>query len=223
MRRPLIHHWHCVVALVAPFNAPGADVVPVGSTVQPQQPLVLVAQLVFNPRQSRDQPVGLPTESLVVDFQVSRAEGLFAHQARPDSSAFPPRANAAFHLLGSVRVLNLKFRLQELLHDFAEHRVPAQQRSGVEHLSALGAGVLAFMLGPVPVVLDTVQAVAVSAGDRHRVPQDLQADGATKLLLLYRNRRSCHFLLTLKGNVNRQRWAWLTGVLITASQVSGCC
>lgn len=161
----------------------------------------------------RDQPVGpLPMEVGVVGSQVSRAERQDAHRAGLDGGGCrPPPAHAALHLLG--RVSALAAGLQELLHHLAEDRVSAQQGFGVEHLSALRAAVLAPLLTPVPEVLDAVQAVTVSAGDRHRVPQDLQAHRTTELVLFDRDRRGCHFFLTANtsGKLSTAGWAGLTG------------
>lgn len=168
------------------------------------------AQVTFQILHGRDQPVGpLPMKVGVVDSQVSRAERQDAHRAGLDGGGCP--THAAFHLLG--RMTALRAGLQELLNHLAEDRVSAQQGFGIEHLSALGAGVLPPLLTPVPEVLDAVQAVTVSAGDRHRVPQNLQTHRTAELVLFDRDRRGCHFFLTANtsGKCSMARWAELTG------------
>lgn len=197
----------------------------VGAAEQPQRPAVLRTRLLGRLLHGCNEPVGLPSGTRVVRLQMRRAVRLRARQASADGRGSPPRAHGALHLFGSGRLLLLLTpRLEELLHDFAEHRVSAQQRSGVEHLAALGATVLALLPVPVPVVLDALQAVAVAAGDRHRVPQDFQTHGATELVLLDGNSRRCHVVVLgpqgTAGGIQVIE-AWLTtGVLLPASLVS---
>lgn len=179
----------------------------VGATEQPQRPAVLRTRLLSRLVHGCNEPVGLPSGTRVVRLQMRRAVRLRARQARADGRGSPSRAHGALHLLGFGRLLlRLTPRLEELLHDFAEHRVSAEQRSGVEHLAALGATVLALLPVPAPVVLDAFQAVAVSAGDSHRVPQHFQTHRATELVLLDGNSRRCHvFLLGPQGNAGKSR------------------
>ncbi|TNN51505.1 hypothetical protein EYF80_038297 [Liparis tanakae] len=163
-----------VVALVSLLDALGTHALLVGATVQPQGLLVLRAQIRSQRLRGRNQLVGLlPPEALFVDFNVSRAVRLRARETRFNRFASPHRAHAAFHLLRPGGVLRRRRRLKlgplKLFHHLPEDRVPAQQRSGVEHLAALRAAVLALLLGPVPVAFDAVQAVAVSTGDGRRV------------------------------------------------------
>lgn len=196
LRRPLLLQPHRVVVPVSPLHTVGTHALLVGATVQLEQTVVMEAQATSQILRGRDHPVGLrPAKVGVVDSQVSRAEGQDAHRARLDGRRprLPP-AHAAPHLLGGLPAL--RAGLQELLHHLSQDGVSAQQGFGVEHLPALRAAVLALLLAPVPEVLDAVQAVAVSAGDRHRVPQNLQAHRTAELVLFDRDRRGCHFFLT---------------------------
>lgn len=178
-----------MVLVFAP-HAPGTHADVVGAAVQLQQAVVKEAQVSFQIGRGRDQPVGAVAAKLhVVESQVSGAERPDAQRAGLDRRGRLPRAHAALHLRG--RRSALRSGLQELLHHLAEDRVSAQQGFGVERLPALRAAVLALLLSPE--VLDAAQAVAVSAGDGHRLPQDLQAHRAAELLLLDRDRRGCHF------------------------------
>lgn len=218
LSRPLIQHRHCVVALVPLFSTLGADELLVCETVQPQRLLVLRTQLLRRLVRGRDQLVGLPVEPLLVGSQMSHAVSLRARHTGLHSFALFPSANSAFYSLLSHR---LRSALLELLHHLSQDCVPAQQRSGVKHLPALGAAVLAFLFGPVPVVFNAVQAVTVSTGNGHRVLQHLQAHRATKLVLLDRNSSCCHYLRTPSTDWKGTRVGGAhTGVLITASQVS---
>lgn len=160
--------------------------------------------------------MSLPVEAFLMGSQVSHAVRLGARQAGFHSFAFPPCTNTAPDTLG------MRSRLLKLFHHFAQDRVSAQQRSRAEHLPALRAAVLAFLLGPVPVVLNAVQTVAVSAGDGHRVSQNLQAHRATELVFFNRNSCCCHFD-TLSTDWKVQRWAWLSGVLMKRFSGFTCC
>lgn len=188
------------MVLVFPLHASGTHADLVGAAVQLQQGVVKPAQVVLQVHRGRDQPVAaLPH---VVDPQVARAEGADALRAGLDRRGDLPPAHAALHLRRSAPGAGL----QELLHHLSEDRVPAQQRFGLERLPALRAAVLALRL--TPHVLDAAQAVAVSAGDGHRLPQDLQAHRAAELVVLDRDRRGRHCERKLKRSVG---WAGPTG------------
>lgn len=190
LRCPLLLQRHRVVILVFLLHASGTHADLVGAAVQLQQAVVKEAQVTFQIHRGRDQPVvAVPAKLHAVESQVSRAERLDAQRAGLDGRGYLPPAHAALHLRG--RRSALRAGLQELLHHLAEDRVSAQQGFGVEHLPALRAAVLALLL--TPEVLDAAQAVAVSAGDRHRLPQNLQAHRAAELVLFDRDRRGCHF------------------------------
>lgn len=196
LRCPLLLQRHRVVVLVFPLHASGTHAHLVGAAVQLQQAVVKEAQVTLQIHRGRDHPVvSLPAELGVVESQVSRAERQDAQRAGLDGRGDLPSAHAALHLHGRGRGRGRRSApgagLQELLHHLAEDRVSAQQGFGVEHLPALRAAVLALLLPPE--VLDAAQAVAVSAGDGHRLPQNLQAHRAAELLLLNGDRRGCHF------------------------------
>lgn len=189
---PVLLQRHRVVVLVFPPHAPGTHADLVGAAVELQQAVVEEAQVTFQVRRGRDQPVlAVPAKLGVVEPQVGPAEGQDAQRARLDRRGGLPPAHAALHLRGRRGAGPLGAGLQELLHHLAEDGVSAQQGFGVERLPALRAAVLA--LGLSPEVLDAAQAVAVSAGDGHRLPQHLQAHRAAELLLLHRDGRGCHF------------------------------
>lgn len=197
------------MVLVSLLDALGTHALLVRAAEQPQRFVVVRAQLRSQRLPGWNQLVDPPPEAVFVDPQVRRAVRLRAHQARFNGFALPPRARAAARLLSPGPL--------ELLHHLPEDVVPTQQRPGGERLAALRAGVRALLLGPVPVVLDAPQAVAVPAGDRHRVPEDLQAHRAPELVLFDRNGRRCHFPHGAEATLDRgQEWAWPTGALMTA-------
>ena len=60
-------------------------------------------------------------------------------------------------------------------------------------MSALRAGVALVTHLSIPVSLDTVHAVAVATGNRDRILQQIQADGAGESVELYLKFRTVHF------------------------------
>lgn len=169
---PLVPHRHRVVTFVFLFHALGAHALLVAEAVEPQQLVVLLAELLPQVIRGCDQLVGLPVEALVVGSQVSLTVRLQARQAGFDSSGFPPRANAAFHLFRSGQMLSsgLNFASQKLVHHLSQNRVPPQERFRAELLPTLRAAVVVSVLRLAPVVFNAVQTVAVSTGDGRGVP-----------------------------------------------------
>lgn len=189
-----------------------ADAAPVGATVHLQQLVVSGTDRVLEPLVSRHQSVLLESGRLVVRLDVDFAVGGQTNQAGLDSFVLSARADVALHVVGVgytsslLRghrgvVVRLESRLLELLHHVSQHGVPGERRPRAEALSALRADEDPEEVVLVPVVLDTVRAVAVSARDGHRVLQHVQTYGAVELVPVQYNSSLSHLYKT-----KQRRW-----------------
>lgn len=186
----LLLSQHRVVALVFISQTQVADTLPVCAAVHLQQLVVSAADRLPELFGGRHQPVFLEGGGLVVRLDVHLAVGGQTHQAGFHSLVLPPGADVALHVLGLGKALLrrrpglLESSLLEFLHHVGQHGVSGEHRPRVEVLPTLWADVDPQVVVLVPVVLDAVRAVAVSAWDGHRVPQHVQTDRAVELVLV---------------------------------------
>lgn len=191
---------HRVVSFVLVCQTQVANAAPVGAAVHFQQLVVLGTDRLLEPLGGRNQLVLLEGSGLVVRLEVNIAVGGQAHQAGLDSLVFPPGADVTLHVVsfGQTSVIpryrgSQERSCLEFLHHIGEHGVPGKRRSRAKALSALRADEDPEKVVLVPVVLDAVRAVAVSAGDGHWVFQHVQAYGAVKLVLVQNHSTLSHF------------------------------
>lgn len=179
-------------AVPAPLHrSPCLGAAPLG--LQPQA--MLSAQLLRHTFYRWHQLVASQSTDLTVRQDVKLAERRQAHQARLVRPQFAlRRAEVAGNFPDSPQV-DLRRCVNLIQLEFAEnlgeHSVPPQHRPRAERVPALRAAELT-RVHPVPVAVDACHAVGVSAGDRHRVLQDVQADGTPELALRHRDIRLSH-------------------------------
>jgi len=201
---------HRVVALVLVRQTQVTDALLVGAAVHLQQLVVAAADRLLELSGGRHQLVLLERSGLVVGLQVDLAVGGQTHQTRLHRFVFPPGAHVALHVvsLGETRVDSRRRRcrrgllesgLFEFLHHVGQHGVPGEHRPRVEVVPALRADEDPEVVVLVPVVLDTVRAVAVAAGDGHGVPQYVQTHRAVELVPVQDQSALSHREKTLKS------------------------
>lgn len=165
-----------------------ADTQPVRATEHLQQLVMPTANRLLEYFGGRDQLVLFESGGLVVRLDVQLAVGGQAHQARSHGLASPPCAHVALHVDGLGEVPGhrglLQFSLSEFLHHVGQHGVPGERGPRGEGLSALRADEHPQIVILVPVILDTVRAVAVSARNGDRVSEDVQTYRAIKVILV---------------------------------------
>lgn len=171
---------HRVVPFVLIGQTQVTDAQPVRATVHLQQLVMPTANSLLEYFRSRDQLVLFKRSGLVMRLDVELAVGGQTHQTRPDSLVSPHGAHVAFYVdsLGEVlarsRRGSIEFSLSKFLHHVGQHCVSGERRPRSKVLSALRAGEDPQVVALVPVVLDTIRAIAVSARDGHRGFQDVQ-------------------------------------------------
>lgn len=167
-----------------------ADALSVGAAKHLQQLVVLPADGLLQSPGGRHQLMCLEGGGLVVRLDVDLAVGGQAHQTRLHSLVLHASADVALHVVRFGRtVVRWRRGLVEtggskFLHHVGQHGVSGEQRPRTKVLPALGTGEDPQEVVLVPVVLDTVGAIAVSARDRYRVFQDLQTYRAVELVLI---------------------------------------
>lgn len=181
---------HRVVPFVLVSQTQAADAQPVRAAVHLQQLVMPAANGLLEYFRSRDQLVFFKGGGLVMRLDVELAVGGQTDQAGADSFAPPHGAHVAFHvgslgerLARSGRGL-IELGLSKSLHHVGQHCVSGEQRPRGEVLPALGAGEDPQVVVLVPVALDAIRAIAVSAGDGHGVFQDVQTYRAVEMILV---------------------------------------
>lgn len=180
-----------VVSSVLVCQTQVADAPLVRAAVNLQQLVVSGTNRLVEVFGSRNQLVLLERGRLVVGLDVEVAVRGQTHQARPDSFVFPPGADVALHVVDlrearthRRRRVIMESSLLEPLHHVGQHGVSGEHRPRVEGLPTLRADEDSQVVVLVPVVLDTVGAVAVAAGDGHRVLEHVQAYRAVELVFV---------------------------------------
>lgn len=171
---------HRVVAFVFISQTQITDAQPVRATVHLQQLVMPTANCLLEYFRSRDQLVFFKSSGLVMRLDVELAVGGQTNQTRADGFVSPHGAHVAFYVdsLGEVLARSrrgfIEFSLSKFLHHVGQHCVSGERRPRSKVLSALRAGEDPQVVVLVPVVLDTIRAIAVSARDGHGVFQDIQ-------------------------------------------------
>ena len=106
-----------------------------------------------------------------------------------DSFQFSPSAAITGNITRSSIEVNRNSCI-ESIHYVSQQDVFLQHRSWSELLSALWTAEYASSISLVPVSLDALTAVAVSTGNTHWIPQEIQTDRTAELFLVH---WLCHF------------------------------
>lgn len=181
---------HRVVPLVFVSQTQITDAQPVRATVHLQQLVMPTANCLLEHFRSRDQLVFFESSGLVMRLDVELAIGGQTNQARPDGLVPPRGAHVAFYVdsLGEVLARSgrgfIQLSLFKFLHHLGQHCVSGERRPRGKVLPALRAGEDPQVVVLVPVALDAIRAVAVSARDGHGLLQDVQTYRTVEMILV---------------------------------------